>query len=154
MREKKGMEKALSPAKAELSKTLYVLRALAIICVAAAHCESFRYAPAETVRGLLGTMGVPCFLICSGYFFDPAQEAKVFWTKKLKSIVIPWIVWGILTFAIMVVMGGRTLNAVEAIRWIIGYKTWLYFVPVLLCCFAIFRISVRKWWLILNAVLF
>lgn len=137
-----------------ISNTLYVLRALAIVCVAAAHCESFQFELAEKIRSLIGTMGVPCFLLCSGYFFSSTQVTKVFWTKKLKSIVIPWVVWGILTFAVIVVLGGRSLSIVEAIRWIVGYNTWLYFVPVLLCCFALFRISVKRGWLILNAGLF
>lgn len=138
----------------DLSKTLYVLRAYAIICVAAAHCGNFIYPQAEIIRSLIGTMGVPCFMICSGYFFNYFQDAKIFWKKKIRAIIIPWIVWGGITFSVMVVHGGKVLALDEAIRWIIGYKTWLYFVPVLLSCFVLFRISVKKSWLALNLVLF
>ena len=73
--------------KERLSRTIYVLRAISITCVVSAHCESF-LSNAETIRRLLGTIGVPCFLICSGYFFNQKQPAKEFWMKKLKNIFL------------------------------------------------------------------
>ena len=137
-----------------ISRKVYALRALAIVCVVAAHCEGYTFGVAETLRALLGTIGVPVFLICSGYYFNDHEKASVFWKKKTKGIVVPWLVWGCLTYLIIVVLGGKPLSVVEGIRWISGYKTWLYYVPVILMCFLLFRICSKPWWYMINILLF
>lgn len=134
----------------EISQSLYVLKALAIVCVAAAHCGSFAYPLAETIRGLIATLGVPVFFICSGFFFNREEYAWKFWSKKLKGIVIPWILWGALTYVLISFLGHTAMNWEAGIRWIVGYKTWLYFVPALIVSFAIFRMVKTNWWIYLN----
>ena len=129
--------------KERLSRTIYVLRAISITCVVSAHCESF-LSNAETIRRLLGTIGVPCFLICSGYFFNQKQPAKEFWMKKLKNIIVPWIIWGIITYAISVLFGENVISIDQGLKWILGYNTWLYYVPVLLICFFLGRLCNNK----------
>ena len=138
----------------KISGSLYVLKALAIICVAAAHCPGFNSPFAESARALLGTLGVPVFLICSGFFFKRDEEAKTFWLKKLKTIVVPWLVWGVITFMIPVLAGTYKFGVLPLAKWIIGYKTWLYFVPVLLLCFVLFRISKARAWDIFMLTVF
>ena len=136
----------------DISETVYVLKALAIICVVSAHCSSYSYLPAEHMRALLGTVGVPVFLMCSGYYCRREQERDVFWKKKLRHIVVPWLLWGIMTYIQVTVLTHEELYLEDALRWIVGYKTWLYFVPVLLVCFVIYRISLTDWWLYFNIV--
>lgn len=131
----------------EISQTLYVLKALAIICVAAAHCGSFTYPVAETIRGLIATLGVPVFFISSGFFFRTGESAFIFWTKKLKSIVIPWLFWGMMTYVLISILGSTAMTIEGCVRWVFGYKTWLYFVPVLLANFALFRVVKKNWWI-------
>ena len=139
--------------KERLSRTVYVLRAISIICVVAAHCDSF-LSNAEIIRRLLGTIGVPSFLICSGYFFNQKEPAKQFWMKKLKNIIVPWIIWGIITYAISELFGEKRISIYQCLKWILGYKTWLYYVPVLLICFFLGRFCTNRLWIILYLGLF
>ena len=133
-----------------ISKTIYVLKALAIICVVSAHCDSYFYPVAESLRALLGTVGVPVFLMCSGYYCRLEEARSIFWRKKLKHIVVPWLLWGVLTYIQVTLLGHQGLSLADALRWIVGYKTWLYYVPVLLVCFVVYRSNLKDWWLYLN----
>lgn len=131
----------------QINNTVKVLRAISIVCVATAHCDPFSNHLLECLRRLIGTIGVPAFLICSGYYFKQNESAKVFWCKKIKKIVIPWVLWGLITYLINCHVYANIFSLFELCLWTLGFKTWLYFVPVLLICFGINRISDRNVWL-------
>jgi len=124
---------------------LYVLKAFAIISAVAAHCSGYTMPYAQRISGLLGTIGVPVFLLLSGFFFK--KDGNNFWKKKWKTVVVPWLIWGVATYFIGVILENGELSLRAGVEWILGCSTWLYFVPVLLLCFALFRICSEKWWI-------
>lgn len=48
------------------------------------------------------------------------------------------------------VIAGSELSFIGMIRWILGFGTWLYYVPVILTCFVIFRAVHTKFFLLLS----
>lgn len=74
--------------------------------------------------------------------------------KKIKTIVIPWIVYGIITYIVSCICSNSTINALSLLHWIVGNRTWLYFVPVLLLCFVLFRALDNRWFNIVVFFLF
>ena len=92
----------------DISNTFYVLRMVAIISVAAAHCGSFSNVQTEVFRQMLGTIGVPVFLIASGVYFRRVRDVQDLIKKK--KIIVPWIVWGSLLYIIECLRGGTSLG--------------------------------------------
>ena len=120
------------------SKAFYVIKAFAILSVIFAQC-SYHSSPAvQAISSLLGTIGVPIFLISSGVFFNALENGKAFWLKKLKTIICPWIIFGFLTYLVSVVLGS-SFSLIDMFFWWIGYGTWMYFVTILLICYVVFR---------------
>ena len=124
----------------EISRSNYVCKALAITCVAAAHCASSDFNAIQLVLTLFGTLGVPVFLILSGYTLNTDCSAVEFWKKKFKKICIPWILYGVATYCLHIFADNVHFDLFNMGKWIFGYGTWLYFVPILLICFVLFRI--------------
>lgn len=68
----------------------YRLRGIAILSVAYAHSLSISSYPLNGITKLLAVIGVPLFLICSGYFLKHSDEGlKEVLSKKIRTIVIP-----------------------------------------------------------------
>lgn len=81
-------------------------------------------------------IGVPGFLIISGYLFKEKQESFILMTyKKVQSIIIPWIVCGVIIYFIC---NYPKIGVKEMIQFIIGYNSYLYYNLILLGCFFIF----------------
>lgn len=120
---------------------LFAFKAIAIIMAVAAHCSSYTMELPCRIGALFGTLGVPVFYFLSGVFFKAGT--KRFWRKKVRTIVVPWLVWGSLTFALSLVISGNPATGTEYIKWMIGSGT---FVPVLLLCFALFSFCQNTWW--------
>lgn len=125
--------------KKNVSDALYVLKAFGIFSVAAAHCVSNGGA-IDRVLGICGTIGVPIFLVLSGVFFEHNYSILEFFIRKWKRIIVPWIVWGVGTYVLSVLSLGTDISLVGCVNWILGNRTWLYFVPVLLICMLILKI--------------
>lgn len=135
-----------------VSSALYALKAIAIIFVAAAHC-TYTDTNIQVFTDILGTIGVPIFLIVSGVFSKNEYKFKDFVIGKIKRIVIPWIIWGIATYVLSIIGGGNNSFQLKGVLlWIIGYKTWLYFVPVLLICLFVFKICSSRPFVIIVIV--
>lgn len=74
-----------------VSKLFYNIRGFAIISVAYAHSLPFSTLFLYDVSSLIGIIGVPCFLIASGYYYRK-QEWKDFLSRKIICIVVPWLI--------------------------------------------------------------
>lgn len=120
------------------SSALYVIKFFAILSVVFAHCSYHNTPVAHSISGLIGGLGVPIFLISSGIFFNGTEDAKKFWMKKLKGIIVPWLIFGVLTYILAVILGSP-FGVVDMLRWIIGHGSWMYFVTILLFYYAFFR---------------
>lgn len=120
------------------SNAFYVVKFFAILTVIFAHC-TYRDTPiVQSITDLIGEIGVPIFLVAAGVFFKNTEGAKIFWMKKLKGIVVPWVIFGIFTYAISC-LSGSSFSLLGLFFWWIGYGTWFYFVTILLLCYLIFR---------------
>lgn len=82
-----------------VSNFFYRIRGCAILSVAYAHSASFSNIFLDNLSSLLGVVGVPLFLIASGYYYKK-QPWKEFFSNKLKNIVSPWIIWGSVAFGV------------------------------------------------------
>ncbi len=118
-----------------LSINFYLLRSVAILSVAFAHCV-YSNTEYQRITSFVGLFGVPIFLVLSGYYFNAEGSISLFIKKKLK-VIIPWIVWGILTYSFMAVRS-KGFSIYNLFLWIVGYKTWLYYIPVLIITQCIF----------------
>lgn len=88
------------------------------------------------------SIGVPGFLILSGYLFKGKQEPfSMMLCKKAKSIMIPWIICG--TF-IYFVSNYPMISISKMLQFLSGYYSYLYYIPVLLTCFLLFYLLADK----------
>lgn len=123
----------------QFSSFFYVLRGIAILSVAYAHSLSLDNLILQRISSLIGIIGVPVFLISSGFFFNPSGFICMM-KKTIKGIAIPWLIWGTLAYLISVYLGSSAFSFHSGLSYILGNGTWLYFVPVLihLRCFFYF----------------
>lgn len=115
------------------SNSFWAIKAFAIFTVFFAHMPG--HSSNAEVFDRIGLIGVPLFMLCAGFFYkkDPETGLGTFLNKKFKSLIIPWLVWGTITYCIHI-LKGIDVGIVHYLKWILGIGTWLYFVPVLLCC--------------------
>lgn len=114
------------------SKTMYVIKAFSILSVLVAHINKINN---ETIPksiitnwyNLFGIVGVICFFIIGGYFYNIKENnTKKFWKKKIKTIVIPWILAGSITY-IMHVIKKNDLSLLSYFKWVLGSGTIYYY---------------------------
>lgn len=87
-------------------------------------------------------IGVPGFLVLSGYLFKGKQESFILTVyKKIHSIIIPWIVCGTIIYFIC---NYPKVGIQEMIQFIVGYNSYLYYILILLGCFLIFYLISSK----------
>lgn len=136
------------------SERCYYLRGLAVFSVVAAHCTYEPNFPfLQKTTSILGLIGVPILFFLSGYFFNYGIPKRKFWKKKLRTVIIPWLTWGGLTYLIHII-GGDNFSIAEFVNWIIGHYTWLYYVPTLLLLYLFFDIlGVTKTTLIISILI-
>lgn len=124
---------------------VYIIKSFAILFVIAAHLNVVleEYGLAIKIFSIIwrkvDVIAVPLFLIFSGYYYRrQAHDTKIFWCKKLKRIIIPWLIISTLTYIVKVINDGQ-YSVVDYLKWVVGYGTWYYFVTILLCFFVIFK---------------
>lgn len=124
-----------------VSKFFYRLRGCAILSVAYAHSLSLSDNSLRQVASLIGIIGVPLFLIASGYFYRK-QTSKEFIRSKV-NIVVPWLLWGSIAYIITFIAQGGTIN-IRYIYYMLGYGNWLYYVPIYIIITFIFNYIILR----------
>lgn len=141
------------------SRQMYVVKSFAMFSVICAHMKlQLEYGSAgwlsDKIISLLSMLGVPIFFICSGYYYNRYQgDTDVFWKKKTKTIIVPWLLWGSLTYFVCNFIWLHKISMRGLLEWVLGYGSLYYFVAVLLFCFVIFGNTKNKTYLILVAVI-
>ena len=103
------------PMTQEQSKCLTVLKGLAIFLVVMIHSDvrsqmnvvpySFLDVYTYAITREIAFNAVPLFFFVSGYlFFYKKESFAVKWKKRLKSIVLPYVIWCLIGFFIPFVM--------------------------------------------------
>ena len=115
--------------EAIISRFFYALRGLAIISVSYAHSLSLSDKTDQRIGTIIGILGVPLFLFCSGFYFKQ-DTWKNLWRKLSKTIISPWLLWGTLAFIVSIALKSVNPDPCSFISYILGHGTWLYYVPV------------------------
>lgn len=135
----------------ERSKQIYVLKAFAILSVVCAHMKLTISQGdvgwiSNKIISVYAILGVAAFFICSGFFYSRKRGDSIeFWKKKLHTLVIPWVLWSILTFLLGILLTHQSFSVIELFKWSIGVQSWYYFVTVLLMLFVIFKLFQKKY---------
>ena len=127
------------------------MKAIAIITVAMAHC-TYVDCDIQRITDIFGTIGVPIFLITGGLFFRNDRNWKSFLSVKTKRIIVPWILWGNITYILHIISDRKPFSAGSMLLWILGHHTWLYYVPVIMICCIIFWFCASKKYAMLIGV--
>lgn len=126
------------------SKSMYVLRSIAIFSVLCAHSSYVTSNSLSAIYNsrlllLLGLVGVPIFFINSGYFFykKPHISYRLFIRKKLIKIIIPWLVLTSIVY-LYIVLRKPEASFLGYVKFIIGIGNYTYFLTVLLVFYLTF----------------
>lgn len=124
-----------------VSDMVWSIRGIAIVLVAMCHSPSPEFPVFDTIRSIVGVIGVPVFFVCSGYFLKE-KTSKEFFCDMAKKIIVPWAIWGGITYlwAIHCGVGGTVTGLM---KWCVGYGTWLYFIPMYICSLCFVRFAGR-----------
>lgn len=132
----------------DVNNTFYVLKFFAILAVVMAH-SVYTLIPNDTVVKVFnsfGRCGVIIFFIISGYYFRKEKYDNVWQLlkAKLKTIVIPWIIWGLAIYCTRFTSIGLYFNLKEIILWLLGFGTYLYFLTIYILLLCIFQLLPSK----------
>lgn len=132
-----------------VNKAMNIVKCLAILSVIMAHARVVDYPFISIVTERLGALGVVAFLIIAGYYFNIDKYGFIpFFTNKVKTIIIPWLFAGTLVFVL-----GLNFDLQAWLLWIIGYKTYLYYLTVIMMCFLFASVFKKKAYLWLFVLL-
>lgn len=127
--------------KNECSRVFTVARVFALISIVSAHIkfhDSNHYALSKAYS-CMASLGVIAFLFMSSYYYNSEKFGSLIKMLKNKtvSIGLPWVFFGSLTYAYNAILSNN-LSLFAYLKWMIGYKTYLYYLTVLIICFIVF----------------
>lgn len=106
------------------SLTIDFLKAIAIILVVVGHCIQYGFGHDyiagkayfdNTLFKVIYSFHMPLFMLISGYLFAFSVEKgtwKTTVTKKVKSILIPLLIWSLLLFVIKIISGEVSMTVI------------------------------------------
>lgn len=133
----------------EKSDLIWRLKGIAIFTVFFAHVPyNGPYEWISYIYNLLGMLGVPSFLILSG-FFDYNNSTNLI--KTARNLFVPVLIWGLISYFLANYISLLSLHVqvLDVLKWIYGCGSWLYFVPVLFWCKILSRCFDRYYYILL-----
>lgn len=124
-------------AEKQISRMFAAARLFAILTVISAHIAIRNSAVIAKFYSAVGSIGVIVFFIAAGYYLKQ-DKPFLFIKKKAKTILLPWMVLGTAVYVVNSILNGSGLSLFSWVQWQFGYKTYLYFVPVVMVCFVLF----------------
>lgn len=129
---------------------IYALKAFAIISIVSAHCGILAVNTNQLniifslILGQIGTIGVGIFFILSGYlFYKNKNSFGVFFLKKIKTVLMPWIVVGTAVyFYVFFRKGGIGLNS--WFDFLVGNGSYLYYLTLLIIFYLLFFYTAKN----------
>ncbi len=120
------------------SNSIYLARFIALVCITCAHSSI----GSGRLINSFANAGVAVFFLASGIYYRAYNvEDRI---KSSKKILIPWFVFGSLTF----ILNSILINEFKLINyflWLIGYNTYLWYLTVYLITMIFFSIfSIEK----------
>lgn len=142
-----------------VSQSIYTLKALAVLSIICAHCNSVsdQHSAADIfagrILGSFGSAGVGMFLLLAGFLMHGTKRTfKSFAKSKLTSLAIPWAFCGTLVYLYVHLRKGG-IGPLGLAKWLIGMDTFLYYLTVLTVLYLLcFFVRHKKWVLYIYAV--
>ena len=125
------------------STALHFVRVIAILTSVAAHVSVIDTSTPTIgfftrMWDMLSCISVPGFLIVGGILYvRTAGDSLAFWKRKAKSIILPWLFCGLLTYGYRSLYEGGSIMGL--VYWVIGHGSWLYYVTMYLILLAFFK---------------
>ena len=125
--------------ESERSKYLDLVKGLTILLVVVGHCIQFgsgsEYLGADKyfeniVFKLIYSFHMPLFAMISGYLYWNSVQKRTFWQTvvgKLKTIFVPIVVWGTISFAVTIFengVPGNVMYLLSSYFWTITGTLW------------------------------
>jgi len=122
----------------KINNSFSVAKVFAIISIVSAHVGITSPQFLAKIISTFASCGVVIFMVLAGYFFNANKYHNIlkFLQRKLYTIIIPWVVTGSIVYLIRLV-GGSEVTVSGWLQYILGYKTYLYFLPVLIVCYVL-----------------
>ena len=129
-----------------ISNRMYAIRFIIIILVIMAHVNRSTITQYDDflfkVYGILCRIAVPIFFLISGYYYREYSSIKSFFKKKTNTLIIPWIIAGVITYSIHS-LKIKSFSFINLLLWIVGYETFFYYLSVYFL-FQLFYKFIRK----------
>lgn len=115
------------------SNTFWQLKAFAIFTVFFAHMPILAEdnATMAYVFDTIGMVGVPLFILISGYF---SVNSKSSIGDSFRKLFIPLFIWATVCFILHIIKSPTETIFVDWLKFVMGSKSIFYFVPMLFCC--------------------
>ena len=126
------------------SITINIMKAFSVLSVIAAHVVPFSdvnffYKAVSSFWCLFGSVGVIVFFVIGGFLYNrKPNDNKVFWKKKFFRIIVPWLVCSSLTYLVAAFLS-HNFSVVSYLKWIIGSRTWYYYITIYMLFLFIFK---------------
>lgn len=129
----------------EKSKCIFDMKGIAIFSVICAHMADLPESAAAVnvvcanIVKSFGCLGVPVFLVLSGYLFVQSAQRPFlqFWKKKVLSLFLPWLLWASVLYVYVSVRHGG-FGVWEWLKFIIGVDTPFYYLTSLCICYLVY----------------
>ncbi len=130
----------MNESQEKINVAFSISRIFAIVSVASAHITVDNDSSVYYILKTMASIGVIIFMILSGYYYIPDKYGSIskLITKKLKTIVVPWLFMGSLLFLWGVIYGLKNVNLLDWFLYIIGYQSFFYYMTMLVLCYIMF----------------
>lgn len=139
------------------SKAFYILKAFSIFSVIAAHVNVIIKTNifedlVTSFWNLFGTVGVFCFFLLGGFFYQREESDNCkYWKKKFFTIIIPWLLCATLTYAVFII-SIKQISLLGYVKWILGAGSLYYYVPIFLIYLLIFKYLYKHNWCLIVCI--
>ena len=121
----------------KINKMFLIARTIAILTFISAHTTIKSSVLIANLYSAIGSIGVVLFFIMSGYYYKKYPLLTLL-KKKGLSVILPWVVIGSTVYVVNSILTSNVFAIDDLLLWLVGYKTYLYYVVILLVCFIIF----------------
>ena len=133
----------------DVNSYMNTAKCIAIVTVIMAHSRNTGYYFYSNLTERIGAIGVVIFFIIAGYYFNVEKYGiKFFFIKKIRSILLPWLLTGTIVYLI-----SHSFNFLDWLNWIIGNGTYLYYLSMLMLCYLFLSFFNQKIHIILFLLL-